>query len=163
MRVAPSLIAMFALGSAVAFAEIAPETEIYQAVLASVPSNGIYVVREMPVRPSPPAATEFEAQRSDRSFDPKIFDGLPVRILREAENRALFANGCQAGWKAFHSRFPRAKYQIGLSHIVFRSPREAVVYLETGRGCLAAGGEMITLENVAGQWRIKKSDPLWVS
>lgn len=88
----------------------------------------------------------------------------PAVVLGAAAMRAMFQGGTDAGWAAFHRRFPRARVRLSVSPVAFSvDGAEAVVYYEYDCGGLCGGGDLAWLARSATGWAVRKIVPFWIS
>jgi hypothetical protein len=102
---------------------------------------------------------EFPKQPRHRAAD---FHAIQARLLSDREYVQIFSDsrGCAAGWKEFHSRFPKAETLVELSGVgVSSNRREAALLVHGASGCLNGSWEALffSQDHVGAPWKFKES------
>jgi len=143
----------------------APETAILEAFFAHVGATDMtYLVRAMPVVPRNSTDKRLRGYtfQSTPDFTTEAFGNVKVELVASTEFEALFAKGCDSGWAAFHTKYPKANVLLGFSRVVMRE-NEAALYVESSSGCLAGLGQIYYFQKIDNQWRVKEEVHMWVS
>lgn len=87
-----------------------------------------------------------------------------VVLVSEDELGKLFVPACASGWRKFYRKYPNSVGNTSFSRVGFDSNRNlAVVNFGNQAGCLAGGGQIVFLQKENDEWKVKKSQPTWVS
>lgn len=144
---------------------------IHEALFKEFGSDTIVIRERIAAVPDEISAQEDRDFYSSYEFEPQganhkasDFGTLSVHLIPKSEHEALFKDGCEVGWKRFHSKYPNARRLFELSVVGFRERHsEALVYISGGYGCLAARGDIVLLEKRDGKWKIVREWNLWIS
>ena len=110
------------------------------------------------------AAGSYTFPDTEALFLTTNFPNLEVTLLSKRDLSGLQALDCMSFWRSFHESYPNAQSLIALSDVGFSKGRkEAILYLESGSGCLSGVGMLIQLQLKRDRWVIVGKEQLWIS
>lgn len=87
-----------------------------------------------------------------------------IILVSEDELGKIFVPTCDTGWRKFYRKYPNSVGNTSFSRVGFNSAKTiAVVNFGNQAGCLAGGGQIVFLQKENEIWKVKKSQPTWVS
>ena len=136
---APPVLAMTELGSDRALAQLAPiQSGLFQQLLRD---------------------SEISVDLENR-FTLEV----PVTFLSDQEVEALHSEVMEHGWDNFYARHQQAGGLLILSRVTFdNTGSTALVYAASGVENLHAGGYLVLVQCVGGQWSVARAASVWVS
>ncbi len=87
-----------------------------------------------------------------------------VILITAQELEKFFYPSCSDGWKNFYKKYPSSNGTMSLSRVGFNSGKNlAVINFGNQEQCLSGNGQIIFLQKDKGVWKIKKTQPTWIS